>query len=353
MQEQIGSISEFLTQGDFHFRFFDMGRRVTRLSNQLFEKVENQQTLYPSPFQQSAWLAVLFWDKHEKGEPVIWFLQFPIDELGYLQLSSRDAFIQQLMDQLGESLQSKQQGKPIHDTLKESPFAFKPNQDRLAIFHSKAAKELGKPASTHYAHTQNYLSGDIGYEQWEFLGLQGIADVVARLGEDNNEQLLAKALTSVPDTPLEVICNMLEHVEPDRKLSEALVEKLNSELLNNKNITLIAALTRALSNSSSKTLRYNTWEILLNLGNSAEIEILAALSGRAWKDLMDEGLLKQFLTALANCQQEQFNILLVDLMALPNMREKVLKVMRSPERSANLQEKIGCFFQALRGVTSV
>lgn len=352
MQEQIGSISEFLTQGDFHFRFFDMGRRVTRLSNQLFEKIENQQALHPSPFQQSAWLAVLFWDKHIKGEPVIWFLRFPIDELGYLQLSSRDVFIQQLMDQLGESLQSKQQGKPTPDSLKESPFAFKPNQDRLAIFHSKAAKELGKPASTHYAHTQNYLRGDIGYEQWEFLGLQGIADVVARLSEDNNEQLLTKALASIPDTPLEVICNMLEHVEPNRELSEALIEKLKSGALKNKNITLLSALTRALSNSSSERLRYNTWEMLLNLDSSAEIEILAALSGRAWKDLINESLLKQFLTALANCQQEQFNILLVDLMALPDMREKVLKVMRSPERTAALQERIGSFFQILQGVTS-
>ena len=353
MQEQINSISDFLTQGNFNFRIFDMGRRVTRLSNQSFEKIENQQELYPSPFQQSAWIAVLFWDKHKTAdEPIIWFLRFPIDELGYLQLSSRDAFIQQMVDQLGVSLQEKQQGKQVSDTLKESPFAFKPNQDRLAIFHSKAARELAKPASNYYAHMQKYLTGSIGYEQWEFLGLQGIADVVTRLDEDNNEANLAKAISSIPDTPLEIICNMLEHVEPNRVLTEALIAKLKRELETTKNITLLAALTRALSNSKPESLRINTWNILLESEVASEIEILAALSGRAWKDLMDDSLLKPFLTALANCEQEQFNILLIDLMAIPNMKEKVLKVMRSSERTKNLQEKIGVFFQLLTGTNN-
>ncbi len=347
MQEQISSISDFLKQGNFHFRVFDMGRRVTQLSNSLFMKIENQQELYPYPFQQSAWIAVLFWDKHKKDEPVIWFLKFPIDELGYLQLSSRDAFMQQLIDQLGTSLQEKQQGKPVSDALKESPFAFKPKQDRLAIFHSKASKALGQAPSQYYEHTLNYINGSIGYDQWAFLGLQGIADMVARLDENNNEIKLSKAIAKLPDTPLEIFCNMLEHSEPKRELSQALVQKIDTEI-ENKNSKMLAALTRALSHSQIDSLRFATWEKLLASELASEIEILAALSGRAWNDLKDKSLLKQFLTALANCTQEQFNILLFDLMAIPTLREPILSTMREPERSQALSEKIGKFFELLR-----
>ncbi len=349
MQKEIGSISDFLKQGNFNFRIFDMGRRVTRISNQLFEKIENQQEQYPYPFQQSAWLAILFWDKNKQAESIIWFLKFPIDELGYLQLSSRDAFIQQLIDQLGSSLQEKQHNKPVSDSLKESPFAFKPKQDRLAIFHSKASKELGQSPSQYYAHTQEYLRGDIGYEQWKFLGLQGIADVVARLDEAANESILAKAIDSLPDTPLEIICNMLEHSEPKRNLSEALSHRLTTELEGKQSTLLIAALTRALSNGRPESLRLSLWKTLLESEVASEIEILAAISGRAWRDLDNRNLLKQFITALAGCNQEQFNILLIDLMAIPTLREPILAVMRQPDRTKELDEKIGRFFQLLKG----
>lgn len=349
MQEQISSISHFLQQGGFHFRFYDMGRRVTKISNQLFEKIENQHELYPYPFQQSAWIAVLFWDKQgHRDNSVIWFLRFPIDELGYLQLSSRDAFIQQILDQVGMDAQAKLQGKPVSSTSEESPFAFKPKQDRLAIFHAKAAKELGQAASKYYQHTQDYLKGDIGYEQWEFLGLQGIADVVARLDEGDNNKSLTKAIKKIPDTPLEVICNMLEHGEPSRTLTEALVKKLDIILQKEKSATLVASLVRALSNSAVKPLRISAWHRVLNSTLASEIEILAALSGRAWSDLKNKDLFKLFLTTLSHCNQEQFNILLFDLMAIPSMREPILKVMRLPERTKILEEKIGTFFQVSR-----
>jgi len=358
MQEQLSSITDFLRQGNFQFRIFDLGRRVCRISNQLFEKIENQQAVYPYPFQQSAWLAIVFWDKAKRSEAIIWFLRFPIDELGYLQLVSRDAFLQQLFDQLAQSALAKQQGQALADTLKESPFAFKPNEDRLAVFHAKTKKILGQAASHYYAHTQNYLRGDLGYEQWKFLGLQGIADVIARLDDDDNAAVLAKAIPQIPEQPLIIIANLLEHSEPNKVLSNAILTQLEQQFSalgstpTTQQITealpLLTALLRALSNSKIVHNRHQAWHLLLQSNLSTEIELLAVLSGRAWQDLRDEILFKRFLEALAYCSQEQFFILLVDLMAIPTLREPLLKVMRLSDRSERLAQRIGLFFQNVK-----
>jgi hypothetical protein len=352
MSAQPSSITDFLQSGNFHFRVFDLGRRVTRLSNQLFTKIETQQAMYPYPFQQSAWIAVLFWDKYpseaKRSEPIIWFLKFPIDELGYLQLSSRDAFLQQLFDQLGTNFKAQQQGKALSDNLKESPFAFKPKADRLAIFHSKAAKILSHDPSHYYAPTRDYLRGDLGYEQWQSLGLQGITDVLARLDKDNNSAILTAAIAHIPNQPLEVIANLMEHIEPNKALSDALLTKLKTQIKQTDSLPLLAALLRSLSNSQIKTLRYQAWELLLQSKQRNEIELLAVLSGRAWNDLRDEKRFKAFLEALAECDQQQFFIILVDLMAIPTMRDALLKVMRLPDRSEQLAQRIGLFFQQSR-----
>jgi len=145
--EKFDSITHFLQTGGFSYRVFDMGRKVNCISNDEFENIEGQGNAYPSPFQKKAWLALLFWESGKQNEAVIWFLQFPIDELGFLKLEARDAFLIDLLEQTGKNIQAKQHGKPSLDELKESPFAFKPNPDRLAMFHALATKALDQAAS--------------------------------------------------------------------------------------------------------------------------------------------------------------------------------------------------------------
>ena len=74
------------------------------------------------------------------------------------------------------------------------------------------------------------MSGNAGYEQWQFLGLQGVADVVSRLNEDGNETVLAKAIGLMPEAPLVSFCSALENVHPQALLTQALAEKLKIEL---------------------------------------------------------------------------------------------------------------------------
>ena len=342
--EQLESISSFLEMSGFQYRVFDMGRKIQRISNQKFEAIESQKELYPYPFQQKAWLAILLWDEKKKQEPVIWFLSFPIDEMGLLKLESRDAFIRDLVENVGENMQANLQGGEHKDTLKESPFSFKPREDRLAVFHALATVELKQPPSQHYEHTREYLSGKVGFDQWQFLGLQGVADVIARLSQEGNAAHLASAIPKLPDMPLDTFMQALEHVKFSGPLSAAVVSRLQAEAAKEApQPPLLASLLRALSSSEAKQSRVDLITQLLDSELAGNIDLLAAISGRCWLDLYDESLLQSFLEAASLQEQNVFNILLVDLMTLPDMRPKVLAGLRNPERSAALSKKIGGF----------
>ncbi len=357
LMEKFDSISHFLQSGEFSYRVYDMGRKVLLISNDEFEEIENQQKRYPYPFQKHAWLALLFWDvnnsaqeKEHQNEPIIWFLKFPVDEIGYLQLESRDGFLIALLEQAGKNIQAKQLGNKVHDELTESPFAFKPQADRLAMFHAFATVELGQPPSQYYQHARDYLSGDSGFEQWQFLGLQGIADVVARLAQDNNEVALARAISKMPLMPLESFCQCLEHAQPTGQLAKSLLSQLNYILEDNSaNGALVSALVRSLSASLPASKRR---ELILNVISSSyseDIEVLVAISGRAWQDLGESELLTPFIDKLSLQNQDAFNAVLIDLMMLPDMKQRVLKVLRSEDRSQQLSEKLFSFMKLLQG----
>jgi len=339
--QKFDSISHFIQSGDFNYRIFDMGRKVTPIDQQTFEQIENQTLAYPYPFQQKAKLALLIWEKDKPHESVIWFLQFPIDELGYLKQQSRDAFLIELLEQAGKNILAKQKGKPVLDELNESPFAFTPSPPFLAIFHAFATRELNQAASQYYQHAHHYLTGETGFEQWQFLGLQGIADVIARLDQDNNESLLTKAIPSMPNEPLLNFAQMLENTSVSKNLFDALAQRLKKEIAQeNPNALLIAALLRGIS-SADNDLKQQAILDTLNSPMGDNIEILAAISGRSWESLKDPTLLAVFLEKIAQHQTPAFNAILTDLLMIPGMREPILSAMRNPKRSAEVSKKLG------------
>ena len=356
--EKFDSITHFLQSGSFNYRVFDMGRKVTAITNDDFHKIEDQQDVYPFPFQQKVWLALLFWKNNAEDDAVIWFLQFPIDELGFLKQESRDHFLIDLLEQAGKNIQAKQVGDATLDELGESPFAFKPPPDRLAMFHALAGKALKREPSQYYQHVREYLQGKLGYDQWQFLGLQGIADVAARLEEkgsdsdkESNAVLLQKAFSQMPEEPLLNFSYALENVIPQGGLTVSLFARLNQELElgASGNVAIVAALIRALSASQPETARKEFLSNVLSTLFASEIEVLAAISGRAWKDLASLDLLSAFVGRLADQDQAAFNAILADLMMIPGMREPVLAIMRSPERTDALGEKLTGFMSVLRG----
>ncbi len=350
----INSISNFFKISHYQYCIFDIGHKVYQLSNQHFKRIEKQQDTYPTPFKQEAWLGILFWQPNIKKKPVIWFIHLPIDEIGLLKLETRDNFIQQILEQVGKKITPTHEDNQQKNTIalqkqqESSPFAFKPNQEKMAIFNALAKKILNQAVSQYYPHVIDYLQGKIGYEQWSFLGVQGIADVIVQLDtEKTAQQSLIKAIPHLPDTPLITFGQMLEHVHPSPLLSTVLLSRLETEMnMVKPNLLLQAALIRALSSAQSNEHRQRAVIGILQHKTANSIEILAAIASRAWETLLNnKQLLKQFLEVLAIQPQESFDGLLLSLMSIPTMQSVVRNELRSPKRSKKLEEKIDGFMQ--------
>ncbi len=332
---EISTLLEFLESTGAKVRIYDIGRRVSKISRQNFLRIEKQEKVYPFPLQQQAWFSMSLLDKNVSDEPVIWFLCFPLDETGRLQLASRDYF----MHRLFEAAAARQTKSPelSADALKDNPHVFKPRDDKMAIVHARLSVALQQPPSRYYDHSRDYLSGKQGWEQWNFVGFQGIADVIERLEEDDNHSLLLEAIPNLPAPPLQAVCQCLENREIDLSMSERLMARLQQTLTTTGSDSLTAAhLLRALSQSCSQTYIKQAFETTLQHPFGQTEEVLAAIGARCWHWLIEPANMTIFLQKLSALSQENFNHCLSDLMFMPGMRDTALQCIRSPQRSDQL-----------------
>lgn len=315
------TISAMLEAAASEFAIFDMGRRIVPLDKETFLSFEMARTPYPLPLQKQAWFAIIGWTPNKEDEHFIWFLKFPLDELGLLPQVARDDFLRQLM--LSDDDKKS-------DELQPSAYGFTPRQEKMAYLHSVALQLLGKPASKYYAHAREYLSGKAGYEQWSFVGLQGITDVVVRLQEENNENLLSQALSELPDVPLQSFCAALENIPLSAPLERTVVQRLELafEHAEEQQANLLM-LFRALARTDNRAL-INRWALrLLKSPVGTNIELLAAVAGRCWEVLEDEGVARTFMQVLHenDAGNEGMQAILTDLFFIPAMRERLLPMM--------------------------
>ncbi|MET0013397.1 MAG: DUF3549 family protein [Sedimenticola sp.] len=348
----ISTITEFLEATGARLRLFDMGRRITRISRDQFLQFEKTELPYPYPMQQQAWFALLFQDEERKIEPFIWFLRFPLDEQGKLLQAARDDFMHRLVERVGENLQAAESGEQLDAVLKDNPYTFKPRDDRMAVFHAKATRLLKQPHSQYFDHAREYFRGDLGWDQWSFVGYQGIAEMASLQDEDEFGQILASAIPQLPERPLEALCHCLENEPLTLAITRALLERMKQLLCEPEpDVMLVAAGIRAVSCSTSQNLKRELIEAVLAHPCANRVEPLAAISGRAWEILQEETVRRNYLERLAeNCEgQEFFNQCLSDLLFLPGMRAPLLGALRDPERSEQLSQAIGALFQRIQG----
>jgi len=337
---QVNGITDFLNQAGTQFKVFDMGRRIEEINQADFLSFEQGEIPYPLPLQQQAWLGFLVWTEEKKSELVIWFLRFPLDASGKLTSGIRDDFVLHLLNK--EGTEAPQQDE-------SNPYGFKPKQEHMACFHAKAAKQLGQPASSYYEHTKDYFEGKPGYDQWAFVGFQGIADIATRLDEENNASLIADAIEKIPAQPFEALAQCLEHEKINTEITQALVNLINIELeKTNTDANFISLCVRALSNSQDQRQLELTLDKVLNSEAGSHPEVLASISGRCWLALKNETTIALYLEALANCTegQEFFNLVIVDLINIPGMQESILKAVKSTDRSEKLSKAIGELFKS-------
>jgi len=346
------TIGEFLEQTGTHFRVFDMGRRVEKIPRKEFARFEAGEAPYPYPLQQHAWLGLLGWNPGEPEERFIWFIKLGLDETGRLSLAARDDFLRRVVAAAEEKARAREQGEEesgaAGDAMEDNPHGFKPKEERMAAFHAKALKSLGLPPSRFFEHAREYFTGKPGWDQWAFVGLQGIADFAARLDEDDHEALLAKAIAHLPESPLQAVCHALENSRFSLALAEALAERLRAELKGEGRADIVASLIRGVSNTRASGLRQQLLGEVLRSPLGSNVEVLAAIAGRSWADLREPEVGQRFVEALARSEggQEAFNHVMADLMFIPGMREPLLTYLRNPERSPELARAMGALFQA-------
>jgi len=346
----ITSLTEFFEQSGFQFRIFDMGRRITPIDIDTFSAIENSQQPYPYPLQQQAWIGLLGWPEDNNEKHFIWFLRLPLDEMGSVAFAARDDLLRRLVKMAEQGLNGADEAA-LQTSMDDNPFGFKPTDERMSIFHAKAGKLLGLPASQYYAQARDYFTGQLNIDQWSQLGLQGIADVAARLDEDDNALHLAELIDKLPDIPFEAVCQCLEHEALDMYLSQSITRRATQELAQPEpRADQVALCLRALSMSGSPGMRRNLLEQVLASEIGSDIQILVAISGRCWQDLEDEMILHDFLAALASNSggQDVFNKVLADLFTIPGMRVNIMTALRNPQRADQLSEALGQFFAAIR-----
>lgn len=333
-------ISDLLERQGARMRVFDMGRRIQVIDAELFRAVENARRPWPSPYLKHAWLGMLSWHPDRPGQHGIWFVKLPLDEQNVLEPAARDAFVSFCL----------QQGQHNAEARGDAPFSYKPDASRMAYFHALALQELGAGNSRFYATTRAYLGGDIGWEQWQQLGLQGLAEVVAAVDRDHNETLLIKALEHLPEVPLCAVLGFMENIAPGQALTLALNDRLARVIADGASSADLAAFARALSSSQNLEQRRLLLQAMLAHPQAGAVEVLAAVASRCWMDL-DGELLNSFLEVLArNDQGEQvFTTLVADLMTLSGMRQRMLTAFAAPGLTPGLQAAIHRMLSMVRG----
>ncbi|KGJ96247.1 DUF3549 family protein [Colwellia psychrerythraea] len=342
----IATLSELLKLSGSQYRLYDIGRLVTKLPKEQFEKVELNQLPYPTPTQGQACIAIAFWQK-QSAQPYLWLLKLPLDERGLLNQGARNHFIAIIVEALGDNL-TQETSKKQEELLSSNPYLFTPAQYKLASLNSKIKVDLKQKPSEYLSPFIQYLNQESDWENWQDVGVQGITDFIARINQDNHNELLLSALAKLPEEVLSPVCSALENEQYNVNLIDALLSLLSSTLesspVSPKELSKATLLLRALAaNSQHIHVKVVVTRILSK--NNVSNELLITLSGRCWSALADETtLMCYFEHLLKNNDMAMFSSIFKDLVSIPLIRPIAFACIRSANRSPALAEAIGQLF---------
>ena len=334
---EITTLTQFLSTANTQFQIYDMGRRVQHIDMPAFKQIEELTTPYPSPILGHAQFAIVFWDASQQH--YIWFLKLPLDERGLLSPAPRTQFINMIIEALGRDpaqvLSEEQQQR-----LANHPFSFKPTSEKLALFNALVKKQLEQKVSSQYEFAYQYLSRQVKPENWQEIGLQGIADICVRTNELDHLKILINSFDYASTEVQVAVCQCLEHLVIDEQLADTILKKLF--IADNK---LKPYYLRALASDEAISIKGISHLAELNLLDSNALITIAA---RNWAALKDEQIRRVFLEALATQEQHFFNQIFADIVAIPALRTQLLSDLRNPDRSEMLSTAIGGLFKVIK-----
>lgn len=325
--DSIHTLTQLLTNSDCQYQVFDLGRRIRLIENKTFADVEKGSMPYPFPMQRKAHLAIAYWN--EQKQPWIWFLKFELDERGLFKQADIGNFLKYVIEAMGTRI-SQEMSEEQQQKLANNPYTFKPAEDKMAVFHSQIRAQLDLPCSQYYEHAQHYFSGGLGWDKWHTVGLQGVTDLCARLGQEQNGVNLRKSLPHLPNEPLYALLGALEHTQIPDKLAERIAQLAMQQVSSDDpDIFLLGALSRALA-GASQDIATPVLASILSSPRLSHQEVLIGIAGRSWHLLADTKLAEQYLLRLAQTgNQALFNQLFADLVMLPELRMILLPLLNS------------------------
>ncbi|TDO99072.1 DUF3549 family protein [Marinomonas balearica] len=344
---QIESLSDLFSLVGCQVNYYDIGRRIQRLAPQQVIQFDKKQQPYPYPFRKHAWLACVLSPTNSQSkadDSVIWFIRLPIDEQGSLNLGTRDHFIKTIVDRIMNK--GKEQG--LNEALEDNPYAFTPDQERMANFHAIMATSMKQAPSPYFDDVKDYLTKSLPDENdtWRQLGLQGIADLASRHAHKDIEPLIIKAIDSTPLAFSMALCNCLEH----HTLSNELSSKLKNVCSEENRPEVVAGYIRALSNGSMPPqLNLSLFQAIGDLStcDDTHIHLITALAAKCPHWLANEpALLRIIMEKLAHREDGWlgFNQIATELSQHPEANIPLWSLLRSDHISSTLQKAVESLF---------
>jgi hypothetical protein len=338
----ISTISEFLLHANSQYQVFDMSRGIRTLTAQEFVDIENGLIPHPSPRLGAAWIAVLFWQatagQHAVAdspapEYFIWFLKLPLDEQSKLIPGPRDHFLRILL----EVLASQAKGEPMQE-LPDHPYSFVPPQQQMAGFNSLVKKQLQLQRGQYFKLTLDYIQAP-QQQDWTQVPLQGINDIAAAMDDPGIRNIVLQKFSQLGSEVRYRLCEAMEHHYPCSAFTDLVLNWSNSS---DENAVRIAAL-RALSRSKEDA-RLSDFICRLLSQPALSTDILVTISGRHWHRLTEHKLFELYMDTVATQAPELFSAIFADLVRIPALRQQMLAMLRSPQKSQPLLRAIGTLF---------
>lgn len=329
--------------------FYDIGRHITKITPQQVIQFDKKQQVYPFPFRQHAWLACFLKGKDSNKQTatesgVVWFIKLPLDEAGCLNLGTRDHFIKSIVDKI----LNKGEEAGLSEALEDNPYVFKPDQERMASFHVILAKQLASQPSHYFQSVVGYLSKEIQAEdeEWQNLGLQGLAELAVRANDEKHASLIVRALQQAPKPLVRALCHALEHETLEPTLVAAIIEKLLAE----QDPLMQASYIRALSRSElNDNLLLPMFTMLGSLNECPDEQThpIAALAAKCPHWLAkNPQLLRIIMEKLAHREDGYlaFKQITIELSQHPETRQPLWELYRGQRMSSTLAQAVSHLF---------
>ncbi|WP_104201666.1 DUF3549 family protein [Billgrantia saliphila] len=339
--QPIHTLHDFFARTGAEVSLYHMGRRVEPCALDTLSRFEEGTIPWPLPWQGQARLGIVF-RLGDLVDPLIWFLALPLDEQGQLVPAPRDAFLERLLVTLGRnvtrigSTAENDEAEAVDNLMQDNPLAFTPSLPFQAMLHARATQSMGKPASPHLEPVEAYLSGQQEVD-WQFLGLQGLADFIVRLDDDGARELAAR-LPTLPREVLVSLCYCLEHVAAPDALARTLRER-GERAATQGDLEVLCACVRAVG-GASETVAGAWFDTLLDDNAACGPDLLAAIAGRGWMHLEDAERLPRFLLRLAEQPRANFASAARDLALIPRLRLPVLMILREASRDSAIGRRL-------------